>query len=100
MRENAGQLRELLVTDPVRFLIEAVCFAHDSHEHQKLMLRQTCMHYSLKDLIGDARKPIIEICHARLLMCHVRHRKIDYFSSVCHNYSCELIQLIPPESRW
>ncbi|SAU09508.1 Uncharacterised protein [Klebsiella pneumoniae] len=51
MRENAGQLRELLVTDPVRFLVEAVCFAHDS----------------FKELIGDARKPIVEICHAQLL---------------------------------
>ncbi|SAT39297.1 Uncharacterised protein [Klebsiella pneumoniae] len=67
MRENAGQLRELLVTDPVRFLVEAVCFAHDSHEHQKLMLRQTRTHDSFKELIGDARKPIVEICHAQLL---------------------------------
>ncbi len=67
MRENTGQLRELLVTNPVSLLVEAVCFAHDSHEHQKLMLRQTRMHDSFKELIGDARKPIVEICHAQLL---------------------------------
>jgi hypothetical protein len=29
------------------------------------MLRQTRTHDSFKELIGDARKPIVEICHAQ-----------------------------------
>ncbi len=87
MRENAGQLREnCSLPDPVRFLVEAVCFAHDSHEHQKLMLRQTRTHDSFKELIGDARKPSSRPATRSSCSATTGTGNIDYLGSICHNY--------------
>jgi len=39
VRQYPGQLGKLLVAHPIQFFIKAICFAHDSQEDQKLVLK-------------------------------------------------------------